>query len=204
MGRRGIWVLPSSVVPIPSFFNSFLGVCFSPFILAKLHQLARTRCNNVDRTIQKPPLDISSVRANLETFGFGKVRPIPKSMKKFGASSSIIGSLPASAVVIHCSMKVSVEPGKNNVRSHLNYVAYLTWLACAGRPEITAHRGSHSVYKAQKWLSCVRERFRFSTIFTFNYIYITIFCAVSRVTVTFQSATTMSVLYIPSRWCSAT
>lgn len=52
-----------------------------------------------------------SVRANLKTFGFGKVRPFPNITKKFGSSSSRFGNLTVYAVDLYYNAKVCVGGG---------------------------------------------------------------------------------------------
>lgn len=51
---------------------------------------------------------LSSVGANTQTFGVGKVRYFSNIMKNFGRSWSRFGNLPACVIDIHWSMKVSV------------------------------------------------------------------------------------------------
>lgn len=51
-------------------------------------------------------MSCTSVGANLQKFGLGKVQPFQNIMKKFRRSSFRFGNLPACTVDVHSSMKV--------------------------------------------------------------------------------------------------
>lgn len=75
-------------------------------ILAEVNGCAR-HFHSLDSALARKGPVALSVGAILQTFEFGKARPFPNIMKKFGRRSSRFGNLPLCAVDVHCSIRGS-------------------------------------------------------------------------------------------------